>query len=350
MTIRDIAERTGISPATVSRVLNHPSIVRPALRERVQKAVAETGYLPHGVARSLASARTRTMGAVVPTVDSALFARVVDGLQHAIHAAGHQLLLSSSGYDLAREAAEVRALVERGVDALMLVGLSHDPTVYDLLQARGVPYVTTCSWTAAMAEPGIGWDNVESAMRVARYLLDIGHRRLAVIAGPTRDNDRAAGRRAGFLRALAERGIPPGDCPVVEMPYTIPDARNAMSALLRRTPRPTAVLCGNDILAFGALQECLWAGVRVPEDVSITGFDDIDMAAHCHPSITTLRVPAFDVGAKAGELLLAALRTGSCPPAIRIELELVVRATTAPPAAPDSVARLRKGRLRDRTS
>jgi LacI family transcriptional regulator len=216
---------------------------------------------------------------------------------------------------------------------MMLVGISRDRTVYDLLDSRGIPYVTTCSWTATMTEPGVGWDNVESAMRAARYLLDIGHRRFAVINGITRDNDRAAGRLAGFLRALAERGIATEQCPVVEAPYTIPDARIAMSALLRRSLQPTAVLCGNDILAFGALQECLRSGVRVPEDVSITGFDDIDMAAHCHPSITTLRVPAFDVGAKAGELLLDALRSGTRPPAVRIELELVVRATTAPPAA-----------------
>jgi LacI family transcriptional regulator len=333
VTIRDIADRTGISPATVSRVLNHPDIVRPALRERVQKVVADLGYVPHGAARSLASSRTRTMGAVVPTVDSALFARIVDGLQHAIHGAGYQLLLSSSNYDPAREVAEVRALLERGVDGMMLVGTSRDPAVYDLLESRRVPYVTTCSWTAEMVEPGVGWDNVAAAMRVARYLLDIGHRRFAVIAGITHNNDRAAGRRAGFLRALAEGGIANERCPVIEVPYTIPDSRNAMATLLKLSPRPTAVLCGNDILAFGALQECLWAGVPIPAEVSITGFDDIDMAAHCHPSITTLRVPAFDVGAKAGEMLLGVMGTETRLPAVRIDLELVVRATTAPPAA-----------------
>jgi LacI family transcriptional regulator len=274
------------------------------------------------------------MGAVVPTVDSALFARVVNGLQHAIHEAGYQLLLSSSSYDPAREAVEVRALLERGVDAMMLVGTARDRAVYDLLESRGVPYVTTCSWTSTMTEPAVGWDNVAAAGRVARYLLDIGHRRFAVIAGVTRDNDRAQGRLAGFLRTLADGGIPRERCPVIEAAYTIPDARTAMGTLLKRSPRPTAVMCGNDILAFGALQECLWAGVRVPAEISITGFDDIDMAAHCHPSITTLRVPAFDIGAKAGELLLDALRAGALPPATRIDLELVVRSTTAPPAAP----------------
>jgi LacI family transcriptional regulator len=265
-------------------------------------------------------------------VDSALFARVVDGLQQAIHAEGYQLLLSSSNYDPVREAAEVRALLERGVDALMLVGTSRERPVYDLLAARGVPFVTTCSWTAGMDVPGVGWDNVAAAMRVARYLLDIGHRRLAVIAGVTRDNDRAQGRLAGFMAALGERGIDAAQCAIVETPYTIPDARAAMGASLRRAPRPTAVMCGNDILAFGALQECLSSGVAVPGEISITGFDDIDMAAHCHPSITTLRVPAYEIGAKAGDMLLAALRKVGTPASVRIDLELVVRATTAAPA------------------
>jgi LacI family transcriptional regulator len=342
VTLRDIADRSGISPATVSRVLNHPDIVRPQLRERVQRVVAEMGYVPHGAARSLASARTRTMGAVVPTVDSALFARIVDGLQHAIHEPGYQLLLSSSIYDPAREVTEVRALLERGVDAMMLVGTSRDAGLYAVLESRGVPYVTTCSWTATMTEPGIGWDNVDAAMRVARYLVDIGHRRFAILAGVTRDNDRAAGRLEGFRRGLAERGIAPDGCPAPEVPYTIPDARAAMSALLKRSPRPTAVMCGNDILAFGALQECLWAGVHVPGEISITGFDDIDMAAHCHPSITTLRVPAFEIGTKAGELLMATLHTGTRPPLVRIELELVVRGTTAPPQAATPRPRVRK--------
>jgi LacI family transcriptional regulator len=339
--IRDIADRSGISPATVSRVLNHPGIVSPELRERVQKAVAEMGYVPHGAARSLASSRTRTMGAVVPTVDSALFARVVDGLQQRIHDAGYQLLLSSSNYDPAREALEVRALLERGVDAMMLVGTSRDDDVYGLLAARGVPCVTTCSWTPAMTLPGVGWDNVTAAMRAARYLLDIGHRRFAIVAGVTVHNDRAQGRLDGFLRALEAGGIAIDRCPVIECPYTIPEARAAMASLLSRPQRPTAVLCGNDILAFGALQECLWAGVGVPGDISIVGFDDIDMAAHCHPSITTVRVPAYEVGAKAGELLMEAIRTGQPMLPVRIELELVVRATTAPPAA-DARPRVRR--------
>ena len=321
----------------MSRVLNHPELVRPELRERVEAILAAAGYVPHGAARSLASRRTRTMGAVVPTVDSALFARVVDGVQQTIHDHGFQLLLASSNYSPAREAAEIRALIERGVDAMLLVGRSRTPEIVGLLLAKGIPFVATCVDEPESAWPTVGWDNAAAAARAADYLLDIGHTRFGVIAGITADNDRAADRVAGFRTALARRGVPLPATHVIELPYTVPEARTAMAALLRLPVRPTAVLCGNDILAYGALQECLWRGVGVPRDVSITGFDDIEMAEHCWPGITTLRVPAFEIGQRAATLMLDALKKdapGSAAPAehVPFELQLIVRGTTAPPA------------------
>lgn len=332
VTIRDIARKSGISSATISRVLNHPELVRAPLRARVEAALVEQGYVPHGAARSLASRRTRTMGAVVPTVDSAHFARLVDGMQQEIHTYGFQLLLASSGYSPEREASEARALVERGVDAVLLVGKCHKNEVYELLRAKGIPCVNTCLFEADAPCPSVGWDNVTEAARLADYLVDIGHRRFGVIAGITMDNDRARDRVTGFAQALARRGIRLTPSYVIERPYTVTDGRAAMAALLRKTPGPTAVLCGNDILAIGALQECLWSGVRVPQAVSITGFDDIEMAAHCYPGITTMRAEASEIGRRAAQLLLRAIGGEAHPESIRLDLQLVVRGTTAPPA------------------
>jgi len=348
-TLKALADRSGISSATLSRVLNHPDLVRPALRARAEAVLAEAGYVPHGAARSLASRRTRTMGAIVPTVDSALFAKIVDGLQQAIQAAGYQLLFASNSYSPVREAAEVRALLERGIDGLMLVGTARRPEVYEMLRQRGVPFVTTCHYDGAAAWPTVGWDNAAESQRVADYLLDIGHRRFGVIAGITQDNDRSAERVAGFTRALARRGIALAPERVIERPYTVPEARQAMAALLRLPEPPTAVMCGNDILAYGALQECLWRDLRVPEQISITGFDNIEMAAHCRPGITTLHVPAFELGETAARILLdAQADAGSAAPAavrapqhVFMELELIVRGTTAPPPAAASASRPR---------
>lgn len=337
-TLKALADRCGVSATTLSRVMNHPEKVRPELRARAQSALAEAGYVPNGAARSLASRRTRTMGAVVPTVDSALFARIVDGMQQTIHDHGYQLLLASSNYSPQREAAEVRALLERRVDGLMLVGRVREPEVYELLSSQGVPFVTTCHYDEALNWPTVGWDNVAESVRIASYLLDIGHQRFGVIAGITDQNDRAADRVAGYRAATARRGFELPPTRVIECAYTVPAARNAMATLLRMPQPPTAVLCGNDILAYGALQECLWRQMRVPQDVSITGFDNIEMAAHCRPGITTLHVPAFEIGMRAAEILLGSSAGLDTPRHVFMELELIVRGTTAPPQPAVDVA------------
>jgi LacI family transcriptional regulator len=205
-----------------------------------------------------------------------------------------------------------------------------------MLRSRAIPFVTTCHFEADAPWPILGWDNAAAAERLADYLLDIGHRRFGVIAGITRDNDRAADRVAGFERALTRRGIALQDSHVIERPYTVSEARAAMATLLRSPQRPTAVMCGNDILAFGALQECIWQEVRVPEEISITGFDNIEMAAHCRPGITTLDVPAFELGQRAAAILLDARAKRKSVDHVCIDLELIVRGTTAPP--PDSAS------------
>ncbi len=341
-TLKDLAVRSGISAATLSRVLNHPQIVRPDLRAKAEVVLAEAGYVPHGAARSLASRRTRTIGAVVPTLDSALFAKIVEGLQHRVHAAGYQLLVASSGYSPAREGAQVRSLIERGVDGVMLVGAVHADATIRMLQTRGIPFVSTCHYDPRAAWPTVGWDNVASAERVADYLMDIGHRRFAVIAGLTTDNDRAADRVNGFRRAIERRGGALAAADVLQRPYTVVEGRSAMASLLRRPKPPTAVLCGNDILAFGALQECLWQELDVPGQISITGFDDIEMAAHCRPGITTLHVPATEIGERAAAVLLTAIAgeaAGGADDHVNLELELILRGTTAPPAGARPVAR-----------
>jgi LacI family transcriptional regulator len=184
--------------------------------------------------------------------------------------------------------------------------------------------------------PSIGWDNVAAAERIAGYLLDIGHRHFGVIAGLSAENDRAADRIAGFRNAIERRGASLPDSFVLERPYTVAEGRAAMAALLRRPKPPTAVLCGNDILAYGALQECLWREMRVPQQISIAGFDDIEMAAHCRPGITTLHVPAFELGDRAAGILLDAIGGRDVEVAVEhvgYDLELIVRGTTAPPEA-----------------
>ena len=328
ISLDDVAQTSGVSAATVSRVLNHPAKVRPAVRARVERVMADLNYVPHGVARSLASNQTRTMGAIVPMFDISLFARIVEGVQQTMHENGYTLLLAKCNYDPDREASEVRALVERGIDGLILVGTSRNDEVYQLLRSRRVPFVNTCTYASDAPWPCVGWDNRLAAMRMARYLIDLGHKRFAIISSPTKNNDRASERLKGYVAALREADITIDDRAIIESEHTIAEARVAMSRLLLLPERPTAVICGTDTLAYGALQECVWSGASVPNDISITGFDDIEIAAHCVPALTTLRVPAHDVGRQAALLVLAAQQYGGRINSVRFDLELIVRGTT----------------------
>jgi len=331
-TLGDVAQLAGVSPATVSRVLNRPETVRDGLRDTVRRAIAELGYVPHGAARALASRRSHTIVAVVPTLDNAIFATCIDALQRRLDGAGYVLLLASTEYDRLREGSEVAALLERGVDGLMLVGGDHDPALYRLLAAKRVPFVNTWVYETASGRPCIGFDNRRAAMRMTDHLLDLGHRRFAVIAGVTLHNDRAAERVAGVRAALAARGVELPASRIVERPYALAEGRHALRLLMRQEEPPTAIICGNDVLAIGALLECLAAGIAVPGAVSITGFDDLELASHLRPALTTLRVPSAAMGRHAAEYLVDRLDGRTAPDCIELDVELILRETTAPPS------------------
>jgi len=330
--LSDVARSAGVSTATVSRVLNQPTAVTAQLRARVHTAVDTLGYVPHGHARALASRRSNTIGAVVPTIDNAIFARNIQSLQARLFESGRTLLLASSDYDYARERREVQSLVERGIDGLFLVGETREPSVYRLLENKRIPYVTTWIYREDSPHPCVGFDNLQAAYRMGCHLLDIGHRNIAMIAGVTRGNDRAAERVKGVRAAMAERGIRFARGHLVEHEYEIAEGRRAASRLLAAPNRPTAIICGNDVLAFGALFECRARGVNVPQDMSITGFDDLDLAANIDPPLTTIRVPAAEMGRRAAEFLLARLEKTPTPEKTELQAAMVLRETTAPPA------------------
>lgn len=334
VTVADVARAAGVSTASVSRVLNNRSRVGTALRRRVMDASERLGYLPDATARALASDCSKTIGAIVPTLENQSFATCVDGLQRRLEAAGYTLLLASSGYDPTKELRAIKELIGRGVDGLMLVGALRDPTVYDLLRGKGVPFVNTLTLSEDAQRPCVGFDNRAAARRLADYLLDLGHREFGIIAGVTRDNDRAMARLAGVRDALTARGLALPRERLIERPYKIVEGQYGLRALLAGRPWPTAVVCGNDLLAFGALIEAQASGIAVPEQLSIAGFDDADFAAHLNPPLTTVRVPLDDIGARAGDFLVARIEGRAAPVINEVPSSLIVRASTGmPPAA-----------------
>lgn len=328
--MQDVADAAGVSIATVSRCLNAPGTVGSATRAKVEAAIARLGYEQDLGARSLALGRSHSVGAVIPTLDNAIFAAGIQALQRRLAASGFTLLLASSEYDPAQELEQVRTLLARGTDALFLIGQDHDPEVFARLARRGVPYVL--GWTSSTGpHPCVGFDNAAAAAGVAAYLIEIGHRRIAMIAGIGTGNDRARERLKGVRAALHAKGLVLPPAYMLERPYTIEDGREAMRALMARDPRPTAVICGNDVLAFGALFEAQALGLAVPREVSITGFDDLPLAAQLTPALTTIHVPAETLGQRAADYLLRRLKGLPAADQGRLPVNLIVRDSTAPP-------------------
>jgi len=334
-TLHDVARLAGVSTATVSRCLNLPDRVRPETRDRVETAVAELGYTPHFGGRALVSNRTNTVGVVIPTMENAIFARGLQSMQDAFSAGGVTLLVATSYYDAQREAEQIRALVARGVDGLILIGKSRPESTYQLLQARNIPFVLVWSYHADSAYPCVGFDNRGAAGAMAEQVLASGHERIAMICGQTAGNDRAAERVAGVRDALAARGIKLEPPYLVEKPYTLDDGQEAARMLLGLDPRPTAIICGNDVQAAGALRQARMAGLSVPQDLSIVGFDDIDLAVAVEPALTTVRVPHRRMGRAAAQLLLAMIAGTEAPESIRIDTAIIRRASLGPPNAPN---------------
>ena len=338
-TVAAVAAAAGVSTATVSRVLNTPLAVRETLRRQVQTAVAQLGYVPHAGARAMMLRRSGTIGAVFPTVDNAIFAKAIDALQRRLSEAGLQLLIATSDYDPDAEMRQALNLVTRGADALALCGAGQRSELLEFLRHRGLPCVHVMTLLPADAPmTSVGFDNAGAMAQAVRYLIDLGHRRIAMLAGVTRDNDRASARVAGARQALHDAGLELPPQRLVERRYGIAAAREGLRELMAARPAPTAIVCGNDVLAFGALLEAHRLGIAVPQALSIVGFDDLELARQLQPALTTVRVPAEEMWRTAADRLIAALRGEAVQRATEIDVALVVRESTA--AAP---RRRRKG-------
>jgi LacI family transcriptional regulator len=328
--IEDVARAAGVSTATVSRVLNKRSTVDPTLRQRVDAAVAKLGYVPHAGARALKLQRSGTVGAIFPTVDNAIFAQAIDALQRRLAASGRQLLIATSGYDPDTEAHQAMNLVARGADALAFCGVGQSKALRQFLHQRDLPTVHVMSYPPPPGMVCVGFDNARAIGQAVRYLLDLGHRRIAMLAGVTAHNDRAAARVSGVRSALAQAGLALADEHLVERPYGLADARDGLRSLMAATTAPSAIVCGNDVLALGALLEADKLGIAVPRQLSIVGFDDLEMARHIRPALTTLHVPTEAMWCTAADRLIAALEQRTVPKATEVEVALVVRESTGP--------------------
>lgn len=333
--LADVARYAGVSTASVSRAINEPQLVSTALRERVTRAAQVLNWVPNGAAKALASLQSRTIGAVIPTLGHQNFAILVEALQQELAKANYTLVLGC----VESAATEVRVqlgrkMVERGVDCLVLVGEAQPTALLELLKTQRVPYVITYTSGKIAGNTCIGFDNYLASARITRHLLELGHRRFAMIAASPEGNDRMQQRIAGVKDTLAQAGlgIKSAHFAVAASSRRIETGRTALRQILADpSDRPTAVICSNDYVATGAMIEAASMHIAVPGQLSITGFDDVDLSAHLVPALTTIRVPARQIGEEIARYVIRYLEEGSAPVPPPLEAELVVRDSTAPP-------------------
>jgi DNA-binding LacI/PurR family transcriptional regulator len=303
VTMQDVADRAGVSPATVSRVLNDSSAVTPTTAGRVRQAVAALNFRPNLAGRSLRAARTRSLGVMVPTLSNPVFAECLAGIEAAARAQQHTLSLVTTGYQTAAEADAVESLLRQRVDGLLLtVTDAARNRVLDRLDRDRVPYVLLFNQLARAERPTVSVDNRAAARAAVEHLLALGHCAIRMVTGQFRQSDRARLRYRGYGDALRAAGLAP--LPPLQLPFLAPDARLPLVEGLAARPRPTAFFCSNDLLALTVIRDLRALGRRVPDEVSVAGFDGIRIGALTAPSLTTVEQPSEAIGRAAVELLL----------------------------------------------
>lgn len=287
VTLHDVARLAGVAPITASRALNQPGQVSAEVLQRVSEAVAATGYVRNHQAGGLASARSRLVAALVPTVAGPMFASTVQALSDALAAEGYQLLLGQSGYGDSREDALLEAIIGRRPDGIVLTGAGHSALARQRLRAARIPVVETWDLGDEPIDMLVGFSHEAVGRAVAGFLHDRGYRRLAMLAG---DDPRSMRRAEAFAAQAALLGLPTVPVRQVAAPTTLRSGRDGLTALLRSQPDCEAVFCSSDLLALGVITEAQARGLAVPRQLAVVGFGDQDFAADLHPALSTVRI------------------------------------------------------------
>jgi LacI family gluconate utilization system Gnt-I transcriptional repressor len=309
---------------TVSRVLRAPQSVAGDTRRRVSEAIAALGYVPNLSAGTLASGRSRIVGALVPSITGAFFADTVQGMSELLHRNGYQVLLGNTGYSLAEEEALAAAFLGRQADAMMITGVQHSAGLRAMLSAGDVPVVEAWDWTSEPIDMVVGFSNFEAARSMTLALAERGYRRIGYI-GVEQGEQRGAQRLSGYRSAMRELGREEAFMPVAFEPgYQGGGAE--LAELLSRHPQVDAVFFGNDLFAVHALTTCRRNRWNVPGRVAIAGFGGLEIGADLAPALTTVKVPGYEIGRTAADMILRRLRGESVDPrSVDLGFELIFR-------------------------
>ena len=322
-----------MSVATVSRVLNQSGPVRAETRRRILDITRRLAYSPNSAARALSTSRTGTLGVLLPDLYGEFFSEVIRGLDQTARRHEYHLLVSGSHDDAGEMRAALQAMRGR-VDGLVVMWPEADTSALPAAVFEALPVVLINCSSPARAAAVLRIDNRGGARTMTRYLLEQGHRRIAFVAG-IRGNTDAAERLRGFRMALREAGVDRAGCPELAGDFTEEGGYRAVEPLLALRRRPTAVFAANDSTAVGVISRLREAGLKVPQDIAVVGFDDVPIARYLNPPLTTMHVNMQQLGTRAIEMLLAAMGPGGLPADREeiVETMLVVRRSCAAPRA-----------------
>ncbi|MCU1571654.1 MAG: hypothetical protein JWR33_2395 [Naasia sp.] len=325
VTLADVASLANVSPQTVSRTIRYPSLVSEQTLERVQRAISLTGYVPNLAASNLASNRSGTIAAIIPSMSGSVFADALQGLDAVLSPNGFQLFVGSTDYDLEHEERLIRTFMGRRPEGLFIVGTRHTTAIRMLLENSGIPVVETWNWTDEPIDSLVGFSNRDAIEAIVTHVVGKGYKH-PTFAGTFRpDDSRAIDRQAGFRRAV--EGLLPGE--QVRVIDAVPGhgdmeiGTRLLDEALARHPETDVLMFSTDLFAAGALLECHRRGISVPEQLAITGFGDFEIARHLVPPLTTVAVPNTEIGTTAGQLLLDRIADPTAEPA-RIDLGFTV--------------------------
>lgn len=329
VTINQVAKIAGVSTATVSRALNKPDTVSEAVKKKIERIIKRIGYIPNAGARSLMLKRTGSIGVIVPTLDNAIFAQGLEEFQRQLSQSGYQMLVASTNYDPEIENQQMRNLLLQGVEGIAMFGSSQKLELIRLLRTRKLPYIHIGTLDTPLNGYAAGFDNKKAIQLGVEYLVQVGHRNFGMIAGKTENNDRARDRVDGVVELLKRHRIVLKKESIIEVPYQIQDARIALKKLLQINPKISAVVCGNDVLAIGALLEAQSQGIKIPYQCSILGFDNLELSRHIQPSLSTIHIDAIGMWSKAAHHLMSQINgINRLPRKILADVSLVIRDST----------------------
>ena len=334
VTLRDVARVSGVHPGTASRALNEETraLVNEDTARRVLEAAEQLGYRPNPIARGLKTNRSYTIGVLIPDLTNPLFPPILRGIEDRLEESGYTPLMANTDNDPERERIDWHAMRARQVDGIVAATARRDHELLDELLESGIPVVLVNRRAPDSGVPSATADDRQGIRLAVGHLAELGHERIAHIAGPL-ELSTGLDRHEGFHEAMRELGLEPDpELVVVTGAFTEAEGAKACAELLDRDAGPTAIAAANDLIALGCYDVFAERGIACPEEISVVGFNDMPFAGRFQPPLTTIRIPHYEIGMAAAELMLENLLNGAASPRdIRLEPSLVVRGSTVSP-------------------